>query len=129
MSSRSGPPSDRSGRSGGQGGGGRSSRTDVDEQILRLRDGGNSYSSVASKLGLPRAVDAQAGFIRALQRRPDDQRSELSGRESARLDTLEARVRSRDAEDPEKMNRRLEALEKLRQSLKSGAAGSGANPL
>ncbi|MGH9172600.1 MAG: hypothetical protein ACRD0Z_17325 [Acidimicrobiales bacterium] len=117
MPSPAGQPSDRGSRTGPPRQA-RPSRADVDEQILRLRDGGSSYSSVASKLGLPRAVDAQAGFIRALKRRPEDQQVDLTGREAARLDTLEARVRSRDAEDPEKMNRRLVALERLRDALK-----------
>jgi hypothetical protein len=39
-------------------------------------------------------------------------------RESARLDALELRVRSRDAEEPEKMNRRLGALARLREAIR-----------
>jgi hypothetical protein len=38
-------------------------------------------------------------------------------RERARLDTLEARIRSRDADEPEKMERRLLALGKMREAL------------
>jgi hypothetical protein len=83
-----------------------------------LRDSGISYSAVAGRLGLNRAVDAQAGFVRALRRRPDEERAQLTQRESARLDALELRVRSRDAEEPEKMNRRLGALERLREAIR-----------
>jgi hypothetical protein len=63
-------------------------------------------------------MDAQAGFVRALRRRPDEERAQLTLRESARLDALELRVRSHDAEEPEKMNRRLGALERLREAIK-----------
>jgi hypothetical protein len=42
----------------------------------------------------------------------------LAQRESARLDALEVRVRSREAEEPDKMNRRLVALERLREAIR-----------
>jgi hypothetical protein len=38
-------------------------------------------------------------------------------REHQRLDALEARIRSRDAAEPEKLERRLTALSKLREGL------------
>jgi hypothetical protein len=72
---------------------------------------------VARSLGLKRAVDAQAAFLRALRTRQGDERNGLVERESARLVKLEARIRTRDAEEPEKMERRLLALAKLRQQL------------
>jgi hypothetical protein len=53
-----------------------------------------------------------------LRRQPDEERAQLSQRESARLDALEVRVRSRDAEEPEKMNRRLGALDRLREAIR-----------
>ena len=40
-------------------------------------------------------------------------------RESARLDELETRIRTRDAGAPEKMERRLLALASLREKLKA----------
>jgi hypothetical protein len=52
-----------------------------------------------------------------LRRRQGDERTGLVERETARLVQLEARIRSRDAEDPEKMERRLLALTKLREQL------------
>jgi len=72
---------------------------------------------VASSLGFKRSVDAQAAFLRALRQREGEERRRLVQRESARLDELEARIRTRDAADPEKMERRLQALAKLRASL------------
>lgn len=84
---------------------------------MALRDSGKTYAAVASSLGLKRAVDAQAAFLRAVRKREGEERSRLVQRESARLDELEARIKSRDAGEPEKMGRRLEALAKLRAAL------------
>jgi hypothetical protein len=89
-----------------------------DEEALALRDTGKSYAAVASALGFKRAVEAQAAFIRALRRRPDDERARLTQRESERLDKTEVRIRDRDATEPDKMTRRLEALENLRQAIR-----------
>lgn len=72
---------------------------------------------MARSLGLKRAVDAQAAFLRALRRREGDERNGLVERENARLVQLEERIRTRDAADPEKMERRLQALTKLRDAL------------
>jgi hypothetical protein len=95
----------------------RQPRRDVDEEVVSLREKGESYSAVARALGLKRAMDAQAAFVRAVRSRPDPERAALSKRESLRLDQLEERIRSRDAEDPVKLERRLTALEALRQAL------------
>jgi guanylate kinase len=72
---------------------------------------------VARSLGFKRAVDARAAFLRALRQREGDERARLIQRESVRLDELESRIRTRDAEDPEKMERRLAALGKMRDQL------------
>jgi hypothetical protein len=72
---------------------------------------------VARSLGLERAVDAQAAFLRALRRRDGEERSRLVDRETSRLSELETRIRSGDANEPEKMERRLSALAKLREHL------------
>jgi hypothetical protein len=45
----------------------------------------------------------------------------LIGEELTRLDTLEARIRSRDALEPEKMKNRLEGVERMRERLASPA--------
>jgi len=47
----------------------------------------------------------------------------LVSEERARLDTLEARIRSRDAAVPEKMNNRLQALERMRERLSPATGG------
>ena len=85
--------------------------------MLALRESGKTYAAVARSLGLKRAVDAQAAFLRAVRRREGDERSGLVERENARLVVLEDRIRTRDAADPEKMERRLGALAKLREQL------------
>ena len=66
---------------------------------------------------MKRAVDAQAAFFRALRQREGDARTQLFERETGRLEKLEERIRTRDAADPEKMERRLLALTKLRENL------------
>ena len=74
---------------------------------------------MARSAGFKRAVDAQAGFLRALRQREGEERSRLIQRESTRLDELEARIRMRDAGEPEKMERRLLALANMREKLKA----------
>lgn len=100
---------------------GRRSRQRIDEEVVALRDRGQSYSAVAGALGLKRAVDAQEAFIRAMKSLSEADGRALRGREMGRLDQLEARIRSRDAEQPEKMERHLNALAALRQSMGIGA--------
>jgi hypothetical protein len=68
-------------------------------------------------LSLKRATDARQAFLRGLRSRPEDERKLIAGREQERLDALEARIRTRDAEDGEKLARRLTALAVLRQGL------------
>ena len=100
-----------------RGNGPRTQRADLDQQVLTLRETGSSYAAVARTLGIKRAAEAQAAFIRAIRGRPEEERAALTQRESDRLDILEKRIRDRDTADPEKMERRLVALEKLRQAL------------
>lgn len=88
-----------------------------DEKALALRDSGQTYAAVARSLGLKRATDAQAAFLRALRSREGEERRHLVEREFVRLDELEARIRARDAAEPEKLERRLQALAKLRENV------------
>jgi aminoglycoside phosphotransferase len=92
-------------------------RGSSDEDALRLREEGRSYAAVARSLDLKRSNDALAAVMRALHQRSEPERAELIGRERARLDKLEARIRDRDKDDPTRLDRRLGALEKLRSSL------------
>ncbi len=89
----------------------------VDEQVLALRERNASYSTIARHLTLPRATDAHRAFIRAVSSRSGDEQQQLVANERARLDELELRIRGRDAEDPEKLERRLRALGNLRTAL------------
>jgi hypothetical protein len=82
-----------------------------------LRDAGRTYAAIARTVGFKRATDAQAAFLRALRSRQGAERGRLTQRESVRLDELEQRIRSRDADAPEKMERRLGALAKMREML------------
>jgi hypothetical protein len=95
----------------------RQPRRDLDEEVVVLREQGQSYSAVARTLGIKRAVDAQAAFVRAMRRLPDGERKALYKRETERLDQLEARIRSRDAAEPAKLERHLVALGALRDSM------------
>jgi hypothetical protein len=89
----------------------------ADEEALRLREAGNSYAAVARSLNLKRANDALAATRRALRQRPDDERATLIEHERLRLEQLEARIRGRDKDSPERLERRLAALESLRNGL------------
>jgi len=89
----------------------------VDDQALKLRETGASYSAIARRLKLERATDAHAAFIRALRTREEEERQRLVTTESGRLDELEARVRERHAADPDTLARRLQAVGNLRAAL------------
>jgi len=96
----------------------RQPRRSLDQEVVALRERGQSYSAVASALGIKRAVNAQEAFIRAMHSLPDKERAALHAREWARLDELEVRIRTRDADQPVKMERHLVALEALRETMK-----------
>ena len=59
----------------------RQPRRNVDEEVVSLREGGKSYSAVASAVGFKRATDAHAAFVRCLASRPEPERAALSHRE------------------------------------------------
>ena len=95
----------------------REPRRNLDQEVVTLREQGQTYSAVARMLGIKRAVNAQQAFVRAMHSLPDKERAALSKREAERLDQLEVRIRSRDAQEPVKMERHLVALEALRQEM------------
>ena len=76
-----------------------------------------SYAAIARKLEMTRAVDAQKAFIRAVLSRPGDEQPGLVANERARLDKLELVIRQGDAADPDRLQRRLRAVAKLRAAL------------
>ncbi len=92
-------------------------RRSLDEEVVALRERGQSYSAVAAALGIKRAVNAQEAFVRAMRSLSDPDSKALRARELGRLDQLEARIRSRDANEPVKMARHLDALAALRDSM------------
>jgi hypothetical protein len=85
--------------------------------VLALRGENLSFAAIATRLGLRRSKDAYEGFHRAVQSSAETERPELIRQELDRLATLEVRIRSRDAAEPEKMRTRLAALEKMRERL------------
>jgi hypothetical protein len=95
----------------------REPRRNTDEEALALREQNHSYAWVARSLGFKRADDARKGFLRAFAKRQGVEREALRLRELKRLDDLEARIRIRDANDPDKMAGRLVALDVLRGEL------------
>jgi hypothetical protein len=96
----------------------RQPRRNLDEEVVTLRERGQTYSAVARALGMRRATNAQEAFIRVMRSLPEKERKALHRRESDRLDQLEARIRSRDAAEPVKMERHLVALEALRDTMR-----------
>ncbi len=76
-----------------------------------------SYAAIARTLGLKRATEARQAFLRSLRNQPDDERKLIAAPELQRIDKLEARIRDRDADEPEKLDRRLAALAALREGL------------
>ena len=95
----------------------RRSRRSVDEEVVALRDRGQSYSAVAGALGLKRAVDAQDAFVRGMRSLSESEGQALRARELLRLDQLEQRIRTRDANAPAKMATHLNALAALRETM------------
>jgi hypothetical protein len=96
----------------------RATNHDVDAQVLALREGGNSFSAIARRLELHRAVDAHRTFLRALGTYAGNDRQQLVDGEEQRLDRLEVRIRTRDSADPEKLKRRLMGVDKFREALR-----------
>lgn len=91
---------------------------EVDAEALALRQCGDSFSAIARRLDLHRAIDAHRSFVRALDACHGNDRRQLVEREEERLDRLEERIRARDAADPEKVSRRLMGVDKLREALR-----------
>ncbi len=90
----------------------------MDAQVLALREGGSSFSAIARRLELGRAVDAHRSFVRALGSHDGDERRKLIENEEARLDQLEQRIRDRDAAEPSKIERRLLGLNIYREAIR-----------
>jgi hypothetical protein len=90
----------------------------VDAQVLVLRESGASFSAIARRLEMGRAIDAHRSFVRALGTHEGADRKKLVENEEARLDTLEQRIRDRDAADPSKIERRILGLNKLREAIR-----------
>jgi len=89
----------------------------VDEQALELRSSGKSFSAIAKALGLERAHDANDAFNRALRRLSPKAKKTVREAEAGRLEALATKVKGRTDLTPEQTNKRLRAVERLRQTL------------
>lgn len=89
--------------------------------MLGLREEGRSFAAIARTLGLKRATDAHRALLRVVKDQPAGEREAVVSRELLRLDALEARIRTRDAEEPEKLASRMEGVEKMRTLLRATA--------
>jgi hypothetical protein len=92
-------------------------RRNTDREALTLREEGRSFAAIARTVGLKRAADAREAFLRELRTRPDEERQAVVKHEVQRLDELEARIRARDAEEPDRLQTRLAALATMRANL------------
>ena len=90
---------------------------ELDGRALTLRDAGSSFTAIARMLGLDRAADAHRCFLPVLHGCHGEERRHIAGREQARLDALERRIRERGAGDPNKIARRLKGVTKLREAM------------
>ena len=88
-----------------------------DEQALALRSSGKSFSTIAKTLGYDRSHEANEAFLRALRRKPAAARSDLRDAEAARLEALATKIQARDDLSPAQTQKRLRAVERLRQTL------------
>lgn len=88
-----------------------------DEQALQLRSSGKSFSTIAKTLGYERSHHANEAFLRALRRKPAAARSDLRDAEAARLEALATKIQARDDLSPAQAQKRLRAVERLRQTL------------
>jgi Tfp pilus assembly protein PilN len=91
--------------------------------VLALRAEGLSFAAIANRLGFRRSRDALDAFHRALRSSAEADRPRLIHEELARLEALEARIRSGETDDPEKMQNRLHALGRMRERLLPAPGG------
>ena len=88
---------------------------DKDDEVLRLRRNGRSFSAIARELSLGRAVDANEAFNRALRRCPEQERKTVVAEELKRLELLERSAGSNGDEAAAK--KRARAIKGLRARL------------
>ncbi len=86
----------------------------TDREVLRLRSNGRAFAGISRDLGLPRPVDAQRAFQRAVRRLPADQQVQVRAHEQSHLDRLAAQVNADETRPAEDRDRRLAVIDKLR---------------
>jgi hypothetical protein len=91
--------------------------TDLDEQALVLRRQSTGFGKIAEALGFSRANDANEAFNRALRRRPPEEQEAIRSEENGRLDRLRDAVKADTERPKEEVDKRLRAIERLRDRL------------
>jgi hypothetical protein len=89
----------------------------LDDRALVLRRAGRSYAAIARELGLGRARDAHAAFLRALDRLPPDEQAATREEELRRLDRLERSLVEQAGADNGDLARKRLAIARLRDAL------------
>ena len=82
-----------------------------------MRGQGRSFGAIANALGFGKAVDANRAFIRALRRRPPEERTSIRTQENRRLDRIAAGIRANDGLSADDAQKRLRTIERLRALL------------
>jgi len=90
---------------------------ELDDQILRLRERGDSFLAIAEQLGLDRATMARSRYLRALARLSPEEQSASRLRELERLDSLANHIAAREDLDGPEITRRLRLVDLLRLDL------------
>ncbi|HEY1634348.1 MAG TPA: hypothetical protein VGF64_06290 [Acidimicrobiales bacterium] len=88
-----------------------------DDQVLELRNAGQSFAAIAKTVGYGRASETREAFNRALRRRPVEVRDALRLQEMVRLDAMAEVFRNSPKLDEEEIAQRLRAVDQLRTRL------------
>jgi hypothetical protein len=88
-----------------------------DDQVLELRNAGQSFAAIAKTVGYGRASETREAFNRALRRRPEEVRAALRLQEMVRLDAMAEVFRNSPKLDDEEIAQRLKAVDQLRTRL------------
>ncbi len=91
--------------------------TNIDEQALALRRKSTGFGKIATALGLKRAHDANEAFNRGLRLLNADEQATVRAEEGRRLDRLATAVSADSTRSKEEVDKRLRAIERLRNRL------------
>ena len=90
---------------------------ETDERALALRTQGKTYAEIARVLDLPKAIDANRAFNRALRRHLPAEMVRLRAVETERLDRMERAVKMQAQLVPAEVDRRVRGIQRQRDRL------------